>query len=298
MPCWPQRRPGHIGATTGNVRLAGGHAGEPLVAFHRGRDFLAVVLVERGLVVEQVDVREAFGWKRQRTRLALGVKCGRAVRALAEPVAPEASASRRDGPACVLRAVAPMRAGGGAEERAASGVSLEVVEWVHGSYQPIASVVDAGQWPGYHRLVARDGFAQVQQQRGDLRPGGVFGDGDVFVARRFAVGEIFVGGGFVVGVARAFAAERVGEHGELVVRRRARDAFFECPAEAVGVVVGCARRSARRTPATASTNCTSLSSTSACSGVVVVGRATVQISRLGASNATMFGGGTVRFQYV
>src|SRR5262245_3746563 len=48
----------------------------------------------------------------------------------------------------------------------------------------------------------------------------------------------------------------------------------------------------------ASTNCTSLSITSACSGVVVDGRATTQVSRLGASNAAMFGGGTVRFQYV
>ena len=46
----------------------------------------------------------------------------------------------------------------------------------------------------------------------------------------------------------------------------------------------------------ASTNCTSLSSTKAWSGVLVVGRYTVQASRLGASKAIMLGRGEVRFQ--
>ena len=46
----------------------------------------------------------------------------------------------------------------------------------------------------------------------------------------------------------------------------------------------------------ASTNCGSFKVTSACSGVDVVGRATVHTSRFGASNVVMFGGGAVRFQ--
>ena len=45
----------------------------------------------------------------------------------------------------------------------------------------------------------------------------------------------------------------------------------------------------------ASTNWVSLSSTRAWSGVVVDGRAIVQISRLGASKATMLGGGDGAF---
>ena len=48
-------------------------------------------------------------------------------------------------------------------------------------------------------------------------------------------------------------------------------------------------------PRAASTNCTSFSSTSACSGVFVRPRATVQTSRVGASKASMFGSGAVRF---
>ena len=45
-------------------------------------------------------------------------------------------------------------------------------------------------------------------------------------------------------------------------------------------------------------NCGSFSVTSAWSGVFVVGRRTVQVSRLGASKAVRAGGGAVRFQNV
>ena len=48
----------------------------------------------------------------------------------------------------------------------------------------------------------------------------------------------------------------------------------------------------------ASTNWGSSSSTSACSGVLVVWRRAVQTSRLGTSKAVMFGIGAVRFQTV
>ena len=48
----------------------------------------------------------------------------------------------------------------------------------------------------------------------------------------------------------------------------------------------------------ASMNCGSLSSTSACKGVLVRSRRTVQASREGASNVVICGGGEVRFQNV
>src|SRR5439155_23476226 len=48
----------------------------------------------------------------------------------------------------------------------------------------------------------------------------------------------------------------------------------------------------------ASTKAGSFSSTSACKGVLVRGRSTVQTSRLGASKATSDGYGSDRFQYV
>jgi len=47
--------------------LAGGHAGDALGAFNGGREFFAVVLLEGGFVVEEVDVRNvrrvARRWK-------------------------------------------------------------------------------------------------------------------------------------------------------------------------------------------------------------------------------------------
>ncbi len=49
-------------------------------------------------------------------------------------------------------------------------------------------------------------------------------------------------------------------------------------------------------PRAASTNWTSFSVTSAYSGVVVLLRLMVQISRFGASKVTMLAGGAVRFQ--
>ena len=51
-------------------------------------------------------------------------------------------------------------------------------------------------------------------------------------------------------------------------------------------------------PRAASTNVTSLSTSSAWSGVLVRVSRTMQVSRPGASNATIAGGGTVRFQNV
>ena len=150
------------------------------------------------------------------------------------------------------------------------------------------------QW----RSVSGDGFAQVQQQRRDLRPGGVFGHGDSFVARRFAVGEVFFGGRFVGGVAGAFAVECVGEDGEFGVRRRARDAFFERPAEAADLVgglfedaLGEGARGFDELHVVEQHE--RLQRRGGCRP-----RQTVQVSRLGASKATMLGGGTVRFQYV
>ena len=48
----------------------------------------------------------------------------------------------------------------------------------------------------------------------------------------------------------------------------------------------------------ASTNCTSFIVTSACSGVLVRSRRTMQISRVGALNMSMEAGGALRFQNV
>ncbi len=135
-------------------------------------------------------------------------------RPLAGEVASAASAASSE-LSKVLSAVLPRRAGGGAEERAAGGV-------VVGSRGAGSSMIDSCLKPAREQglcvlpllragfdpvllLVAGYGFAQVQQQRGDLGPGGVFGGGDFFVARGFAVGEVFFGGGLVVGVAGAFA---------------------------------------------------------------------------------------------
>ncbi len=56
--------------------LAAGHAGESLVAFHRGRDFLAVVFVERRFVVEEVDVREAFALEEAEDAFGFGGEVG------------------------------------------------------------------------------------------------------------------------------------------------------------------------------------------------------------------------------
>ncbi len=63
VPCSPQRRPGHSGGHHGIRRLSGGHSSEPLIAFDRRRDLLAVELRERRLVIEQIDVREPFRLK-------------------------------------------------------------------------------------------------------------------------------------------------------------------------------------------------------------------------------------------
>ena len=53
-------------------------------------------------------------------------------------------------------------------------------------------------------------------------------------------------------------------------------------------------RSARKREA--STNCGSFMVTKAWSGVFILGRLTVQTSRVGASKSTMLGGGALRFQ--
>ena len=124
--------------------------------------------------------------------------------------------------------------------------------------------------------------------------------GHVRVARRFAHGEVGERGGLVrrrsvavrgrgaVAGSRSFLAPTAGGTGLSRKAQRSRR--------------GRRRRRAQRMRSAkaraASTNWASLSGTRAWSGVVVLGRATVQTSRFGASKAAMFGGGTVRFQNV
>src|SRR3954467_9528983 len=111
VPCWPQGRPDHMGATTGKWAWPLVMPVIRCVPFTDGGRSLPWFWESAGLLSKRSTWEKPSLWKRQRTRLALGVKCGRpgndAEEALAEPVAPEASASWR-GPRSALSAVLPI----------------------------------------------------------------------------------------------------------------------------------------------------------------------------------------------
>src|SRR5690606_37395417 len=68
--------PGPHGGDDGVGALAGGHAGEALIAFYRGWNFLAIETIEIRLVIEQIDVGEAAGLVETEDALGLGGEVG------------------------------------------------------------------------------------------------------------------------------------------------------------------------------------------------------------------------------
>ena len=67
----------------GELRLAARHSGDALSAFDGGRQFLAVKSLERGFVVEEVDVGEAFALEEAENAFGFGGEVGeRASRAV------------------------------------------------------------------------------------------------------------------------------------------------------------------------------------------------------------------------
>ena len=120
----------------GELRLAGGHAGEALVPLTDGGSSLPWICWSVGLLSKRSTCEKPSLWKRQRTRLALGAKWG-SERAGPSP-APRAACELggEDAPARE-RAARRARccrgsAGGAAEEGAAGGLRFVFVERVHG----------------------------------------------------------------------------------------------------------------------------------------------------------------------
>ena len=108
VPCWPQRRPGHIGATTGNLAWPEVMPVRRWLPFTEGGISWPWNLCERWFVVEQIDVGEAFGLEEAEDALGFGGEVGEA----SEPGRPRPRRGRRGRPELAVRAT---RERGGAE---------------------------------------------------------------------------------------------------------------------------------------------------------------------------------------
>src|SRR5215216_6176170 len=112
VPCWPQGRPDHIGATTGKWACPLVMPVMRCVPFTEGGRSLPWLFWRLGLLSKRSTWEKPSLWKRQRTRLARGVKCGRDDKPPAEPGADvvDVDAALVMFPRSALSAVLPMAA--------------------------------------------------------------------------------------------------------------------------------------------------------------------------------------------